>query len=90
MEKSYRFSTLSDFYYAMGLDSNGKKIKNLTRKMFYNADDLSVGDCMCLIQNKNTGKVRLGKGSVALIPYAKNATSEVKSKYGKSCLCYLP
>ena len=53
------------------------------RKMILNADDLKLGDCICVIRNKYTKEERLAKGSVALVPYKKSASKTLRQKYGK-------
>lgn len=47
-------------------------------------DDLKLGNCVCCIKDKYTGKMRYAQGSVVPIPYAEHATSEDKAKYGKN------
>ncbi len=52
--------------------------------MIKDKDKLHLGDCTCVIRNKDTGKTRLANGSVARIPYTKYATKEDRKKYGKN------
>lgn len=55
-----------------------------TKKMITDIDKLLPGNCICVIRNKHTGKERLAEGSVSPVPYTKNASKEVKKKYGKN------
>ena len=52
--------------------------------MITNQDDLKLGECVCVIRNKFTGKERLVKGSVDRVPYKKNASADSRKKYGKN------
>ena len=52
--------------------------------MIKDKDKLHLGDCTCVIRNKYTGEERLAEGTVARVPYKKNASKEAKQKYGKN------
>lgn len=54
------------------------------RRMITDKDKLRLGNCTCVVRDKHTGRERLADGSVARVPYNKNASKEVKQKYGKN------
>ena len=49
-----------------------------------NCDDLKPGNCVCCIKDKRTGNMRYAEGSVVQIPYTKDATPEIKARYGNN------
>lgn len=49
-----------------------------------NIDRLRLGDVTCVIRDKITGKERTAEGTVARVPYKKDASAEVRKKYGKN------
>ena len=45
-----------------------------------NIDRLRLGDVTCVIRDKITGKERTAEGTVARVPYKKDASAEVRKK----------
>lgn len=61
-----------------------KKISiNESGKYFKDSDDLNLGNCVCVLRNRYTNVIRLANGSVENVPYKKDASLEIRKKYGK-------
>lgn len=54
-----------------------------------NADRLKLGDCVCVVKNKNTGRIREIRGSVSRVPYNSKATADTKRKFGKNMVYFI-
>jgi len=53
------------------------------------ADDLRLGKVVCVLKNRNTGRIREVEGSVARVPYNSKATKETKRKFGKNLVYFM-
>ena len=67
---------------------NNGTIKQKSR-LIKDCNDLKLCNCICCIKDRYTGKMRYAEGSVAKIPYTKEATPEDKAKYGKNMVYVL-
>ena len=68
--------------------STTKEAKKIIRNEIVTkkADDLRLGKVVCVLKNRNTGRIREVEGSVARVPYNSKATKETKRKFGKNSL----